>query len=245
MAAPLLQEGPARARISLRERLGATPNESLARLFFLRRPATSMVSAPIPRRPVSHTCEMATGLKVGGDVEQALEQIAVPSYVLDEAGVVRWLNAAAVQLVGDVRGRHFTSVVAPEDSRRARELFARKVIGAAPATEATAHLVSTGGRRVAVEISAVPLRSGERVVGVFGLIEGRPDGSSTTPPAHLTPRQVEVLRLLEQGRSTKQIAAELHLSTETVRNHVRRLFRALGVNTRLEAVAAARAASSS
>jgi DNA-binding NarL/FixJ family response regulator len=52
-----------------------------------------------------------------------------------------------------------------------------------------------------------------------------------------------VLRLLEQGRSTKQIAAELHLSTETVRNHIRRLFRALGVNTRLEAVAAARAAS--
>ena len=46
------------------------------------------------------------------------------------------------------------------------------------------------------------------------------------------PRQVEVLRLLEQGRSTKQIAAELHLSTETVRNHVRRLFRALGVQSR-------------
>ena len=52
-----------------------------------------------------------------------------------------------------------------------------------------------------------------------------------------------MLRLLEQGCSTKQIAAELHLSTETVRNHIRRLFRALGVNSRLEAVAAARDAS--
>ena len=80
------------------------------------------------------------------------------------------------------------------------------------------------------------------MVGVFGLIEDRPDDSVTAPPPHLTPRQVEVLRRLEQGYSTKQIAAELHLSTETVRNHVRRLFRALGVNTRLEAVAAARAA---
>ena len=79
--------------------------------------------------------------------------------------------------------------------------------------------------------------SGERVVGVFGLIEGRPDDTPTAPPPHLTPRQVEVLRLLEQGRSTKQIAAELHLSTETVRNHIRRLFRALGVHSRLEAVA--------
>ncbi len=186
---------------------------------------------------------MATRLKVGGDVEQALEDVGVPSYVLDSTGVVRWLNAAAERLVGDVRGRHFTSVVAPEDSRRARELFSQKVLGTTPATEATGHLVSTAGTRVAVEISAVPLRNGETVVGVFGLIEGRPDGSPTAPPPHLTPRHVEVLRLLEQGRSTKQIAAELHLSTETVRNHIRRLFRALGVNTRLEAVAAARAAS--
>jgi DNA-binding NarL/FixJ family response regulator len=49
-----------------------------------------------------------------------------------------------------------------------------------------------------------------------------------------------VLRLLEQGRSNKQIAQELHLSTETVKNHVRHLLRALGVNSRLEAVAAVR-----
>ena len=184
---------------------------------------------------------MATGLKVGGDVEQALENVGVPSYVLDETGVVRWINAAAEQLVGDVRGRHFTSVVAPEDSRRARELFSRKVLGASP-TDATGVLVSTGGERVAVEISAVPLMNGERVVGVFGLFEGHPAADPTAPHPHLTPRQAEILRLLQQGRSTKQIAAELHLSVETVRNHIRRLFRALGVNSRLEAVAAARAA---
>ena len=185
---------------------------------------------------------MASGLGVGGDIEQALENVGVPSYVLDDTGIVRWINPAAEQLVGDVRGRHFTSVVAPEDSRRARELFSQKVLGTSPATEATGVLVSTAGTRVAVELSAVPLMSGERVVGIFGLIEERPD-DTPTPPPHLTPRQVEVLRLLERGYSTKQIAAELHLSTETVRNHIRRLFRALGVNSRLEAVAAARAAS--
>jgi PAS domain S-box-containing protein len=185
---------------------------------------------------------MATGLKVGGDVERALDSVGVPSYVLDTTGVVRWINPAAERLVGDVRGRQFTSVVAPEDSRRARELFSRKVLGSSSATEATGVLVSTAGTRVPVEISAVPLMNGEQVVGVFGLFEERPDDTATAPSPHLTPRQVEVLRLLEQGRSTKQIAAELHLSTETVRNHIRRLFRALGVHSRLEAVAAARAA---
>jgi PAS domain S-box-containing protein len=186
---------------------------------------------------------MATGLKIGGDIEQALNSVGVPSYVLDTTGVVRWMNAAAERLLGDVRGRQFTSVVAPEDSRRARELFSRKVLGTAPATDATAVLVSNAGTRVPVEISSVPLKSGERVVGVFGLFEEHPGDRPMAPHPHLTPRQVEVLRLLEQGRSTKQIAAELHLSTETVRNHIRRLFHALGVHSRLEAVAAARAAS--
>jgi PAS domain S-box-containing protein len=177
---------------------------------------------------------------VGGDVERALDSVGVPSYVLDRTGVVRWINPAAERLLGDVRGRLFTSVVAPEDTRRARELFSRKLLGTAPATDATGVLVSTAGTRLAVEISSVPLMSGERVVGVFGLFEGRSDDDESAPPPHLTPRQAEVLRLLQAGRSTKQIAAELHLSTETVRKHIRNLFRALGVNSRLEAVAAAR-----
>jgi len=84
---------------------------------------------------------------------------------------------------------------------------------------------------------------GERVVGVFGLLEGHPDEKPAAPHPHLTPRQVEVLRLLERGRTTNQIADELHLSAATVRNHIRHLVRALGVHSRLEAVAAARAAS--
>lgn len=181
----------------------------------------------------------AGGLAVGGDAERALAGIPVPSYVLDTDGVVRWINPAAERLLGDVRGRHFTSIVGPEDRARAKELFARKVLGTTAATETSGVFVSTDGTRVALEVSAVPLMGGERVVGVFGLLTG-PLQEASTPPAHLTPRQAEVLRLLEQGRSTKQIAQELHLSTETVKNHVRHLLRALGVHSRLEAVAAAR-----
>jgi len=183
------------------------------------------------------------GLAVGGDVEQALTGIPVPSYVLDTEGIVRWINPAAERLLGNVRGRHFTSVVGVEDRARARELFARKVLGTTSATETTGVLVSTDGARLVLDVSAVPLADGERVVGVFGLLSGSAEHETSTPPAHLThltPRQAEVLRLLEQGRSTKQIAQELHLSTETVKNHVRNLLRALGVNSRLEAVAAVR-----
>jgi len=182
----------------------------------------------------------AGGLAVGGDVERALTGIPVPSYVLDTAGIVRWINPAAERLLGDVRGRHFTSVVGPEERTRARELFARKVVGTTAATETTGVLVTTDGARLVLDVSAVPLTDGECVVGVFGLLSDRAEHEPSTPPPHLTPRQTEVLHLLEQGLSTKQMAHELHLSTETVKNHVRHLLSALGVNSRLEAVAAVR-----
>lgn len=58
----------------------------------------------------------------------------------------------------------------------------------------------------------------------------------------LTKRQLEVLRLLAEGRSTAQIAAELGLSRTTVRNYIANLLTALGVHSRLQAVVAARKA---
>jgi PAS domain S-box-containing protein len=177
---------------------------------------------------------------IGGDIPAALEAVSVPSYMIDLTGVIRWVNPAARRLVGDVRGRQFTSVVAPEDTRRAREEFARKIAGTAKVSDVEAVLFDAQGDRVSVEISSVPLMDGNRIIGVFGLIPAVEEDEPQQRPHHLTPRQTEVLRLLQQGRSTKQIADELCLSIETVRNHIRHLMRALGVHTRLEAVAAAR-----
>ena len=48
-----------------------------------------------------------------GDMRRALEDVNVPTYVIDRVGVIRWVNPAAQRIVGDVRGRQFTSVVAP------------------------------------------------------------------------------------------------------------------------------------
>jgi PAS domain S-box-containing protein len=175
------------------------------------------------------------------DVEAALEHVSVPSYVIDTSGVIRWLNPAALRLVGDCRGRQFTSVVAPQDRRRARELFAQKVVGTKVVTEASGVLVDAEGTQLECEVSGVRLTRGGHVVGVFGQVPQWVEAAhQSVPHPHLTPRQAEVLRLLEHGRSTAQIARELHLSQETVRNHVRHLLRALGVNSRLEAVAVAR-----
>jgi DNA-binding CsgD family transcriptional regulator/uncharacterized protein YuzE len=50
--------------------------------------------------------------------------------------------------------------------------------------------------------------------------------------ADLTPRQREILQLLAEGKSNRQIAEDLILSESTVRQHVRRVLHILGVRTR-------------
>jgi PAS domain S-box-containing protein len=177
---------------------------------------------------------------MGADVEGALEHVNVPSYVIDHTGMIRWMNEAARRIVGNRVGHRFTSVVAPDETLRAREIFARNLLGTAPVRDSSVSVVDQDGQRLAVEISAVPLRQGDRVIGVFGQVSEVVEEPEPHPQLHLTPRQAEVLRLLERGRSTQQIADELQLSRETVRNHVRHLLRAVGATSRLEAVALAR-----
>ena len=52
----------------------------------------------------------------------------------------------------------------------------------------------------------------------------------------LTPRQVEVLKLLQKGIQNKNIAHQLDLSPSTVKVHIRRIFTTLGARNRTEAV---------
>lgn len=56
----------------------------------------------------------------------------------------------------------------------------------------------------------------------------------------LTARQLEMLTHLAEGKSVKEIKAELHLSEATVRNHIRSVLQALGAHSQLEALARAR-----
>ena len=53
----------------------------------------------------------------------------------------------------------------------------------------------------------------------------------------LSPRQLEIVRLISQGMSNKQIAWQLRISFGTVRTHVERLFHKCDVNDRLELLA--------
>lgn len=65
------------------------------------------------------------------------------------------------------------------------------------------------------------------------------DDSAKKSTVSLTSRQTDVLRLLREGRSNKEIGRKLGLSEKTVKVHVSALFKALNVANRIQAAAMA------
>jgi DNA-binding CsgD family transcriptional regulator len=177
----------------------------------------------------------------GQELKPVLERLAAPSYAIDTHGTVRWLNDAAIKLIGDIRGRNFTVAVAPHDVSRLRRQFDQKIAeGGASDFEAT--LVTDTGGLAPCGLSSTALHRDGLVVGIFGVITRPPSREHPRPvaPNRLTPRQFEVLQLLAGGAQTNEIAELLHLSRETVRNHIQGVLRRLEAKTRIEAVAIAR-----
>ena len=66
-------------------------------------------------------------------------------------------------------------------------------------------------------------------------------GTEATAPPLLTPREAEVVALVDRGLSNKQIAQRLHIGTATVKNHVHNILEKLHVSRRAEAAAQMRA----
>lgn len=90
-----------------------------------------------------------------------------------------------------------------------------------------------------IHLSDVPRSSGERgtiiVVDSMTRAEKVESILSTLPEdATLSSRQMEILEMILDGKSRKEIAAELHLSENTVKTHTSMLYRALDVSGRDE-----------
>jgi DNA-binding CsgD family transcriptional regulator len=80
----------------------------------------------------------------------------------------------------------------------------------------------------------------ERFLAQIGSLTGRDVealmSAGPTPHVELTKREHEVLRLIAQGRNSKEIAHQLKISTATARNHTQRALHKLGAHSRTEAV---------
>jgi DNA-binding CsgD family transcriptional regulator len=173
------------------------------------------------------------------DLTATLVHLGLPSVIVSREGRITWMNDSARALFGDLVGQiSLGTTVAPEHAALARREFERKLDGA-PFSDYEVDVITLDGRRVRAVISSVSIPGDDPDRAVFAVAWLEPQ-----PPRviaeDLTPRQKQVLGLLAEGRSTEQIAAALQLTTETVRNHIRHVLKALGAHSRLEAVVVAR-----
>jgi two-component system NarL family response regulator len=70
----------------------------------------------------------------------------------------------------------------------------------------------------------------------FAALSRRQETRSQVPVPRLTERELEVLRLVARGLGNREIAAQLFISENTVKNHVRNILEKLQLHSRMEAV---------
>jgi DNA-binding NarL/FixJ family response regulator len=188
-------------------------------------------------------------------VAEALESLLTPEF--DLVGVVedgRALVEAAGKLrpdviVADVTMPHLNGIDALAQLRQGGDhtpvvfltmhrdvTFARRALDAGASGfvlkhSASVELVAAIRAALQGKTYLTPQLAGE----VLEAIKEGPDGAGD-PLGSLTPRQREVLQLLAEGRSAKEIGASLGISTRTVEFHKYQMMETLGIHTSAEMI---------
>ena len=203
------------------------------------RRATGEVSEPLKRAGLlAASVEIMLAI---GDLEQARDSCRELSEIAEryESGMLTAMveqAGGAVDLAGsDARSalaslrralQLWHDVEAPYEAARVRVLVGRacRLLG----DDDTAAMEFEAARSVFADLGAAP-----DLADLDSLVR-----SAASVDAHgLTPRELEVLRLVSGGQSNKAIAAQLVLSERTVHRHVSNIFTKLGVSSRAAATA--------
>ena len=76
-----------------------------------------------------------------------------------------------------------------------------------------------------------------KLLSEFATMSKRADEPRAVPAPKLTERELEVLQLVAQGMNNRDIAKQLFISENTVKNHIRNILEKLHLHSRMEAVA--------
>jgi len=164
--------------------------------------------------------------RFGMDVLGAMAQHAKGAVALAEGDALAAIHA--LRQAQEVWQR----VDAPYLGARIRLLVARafRVLG----DEDGAALELDAARKVFVQLGAAPDAQAAAAMATTAI--ATPSGSAIDPRG-LSPRELEVLRLVASGKTNKTIASELFLSEKTVDRHVSNIFGKLRVSSRAAATA--------
>ena len=192
---------------------------------------------PIFRHGLLQIIESEPGLEVCGTAATAAEAVAGLKAADADAAVIdiSLPGASGIDLIKDVRAQHpFLPVLAI--SAYDERLYAMRAIRAGASgylmkRESEQHFVTALRKVLAGETWVSATFGGQLIYQV-----SRAGVTGTSPLDVLTPRELEVLRLVGEGKSSKEVAETLDLSVKTVETHRLHIKEKLGLHSSNELV---------
>ncbi len=137
---------------------------------------------------------------------------------------------------GQIPGTLRLQMLCASGARKSVSLTPMVIGGGSNDAPLLVHLFSDGPEPGGLDLAAESVRH-ELTRSGYDIVSDRASAhSEQSDIPSLTPRELEVLRLVALGSQISDISSDLHISPHTVRNHIRNFRSKLGAATRLEAV---------
>jgi DNA-binding CsgD family transcriptional regulator/tetratricopeptide (TPR) repeat protein len=245
------------------DRARSAIQRALAGADAIEHPSEAAIVAWVCIKGLTAEAERAEGARAAGDAAALTDAIAVGHELLERARAAaerakQTADAHNVYVVGHLAKAEaeWTRLQGRSDPKawqaatdafssghvyavaRCRWRLAEALLSTGDREQAT--VAARAAHQAAVRLGAEPLRVVLEALARRGRLDLGVGLPAERTLAGLTPRELEVLRLLVEGRSNRQIAEQLFISGKTAGVHVTNLMAKLGVHSRLEAAATAR-----
>ena len=193
------------------------------------------------RRGLAMVLEGEPGIQVVGEAEDGEAAVAVtveivPDVVLMDVRMPKRSGIEATRAIAELVPS--TRILMLTVSDEEEDLYEAVKAGAAGylLKEVSIEAVADAIRSVVSGQSLITPSMASKLLAEFSSMAKRAEAKQTVPSPRLTARELEVLRLVAQGMSNKEIAGALYISENTVKNHVRNILEKLQLHSRMEAV---------
>jgi DNA-binding NarL/FixJ family response regulator len=193
------------------------------------------------RRGIAMVLEQEKDIELVGEAGDGAEAVAIvtttlPDVVIMDVGMPRRGGIEATQQIKDISPH--TKVVMLTAHDEEADLYDSIKAGASgyllkdlPMEEIAAAI-----RSVQAGQSMISPSMASKLLTEFATMVKKTDEKPVAAQPRLTEREMEVLRLVAKGRNNRDIAKELFISENTVKNHIRNILEKLQLHSRMQAV---------
>ena len=193
------------------------------------------------RRGLVMVLETEEGIEVVGEAEDGEDAIAqvedlAPDVVLMDIRMPRVSGIEATKAIAErVPGAKILMLTVSDEEEDLYDAIKAGATGYL-LKEISIEEVATAIRAVVGGQSLISPSMASKLLTEFTSLTRKADERQSVPTPRLTDRELEVLKLVAEGMSNREIAGELFISENTVKNHVRNILEKLHLHSRMEAV---------